>query len=278
MDAILLRKKSAVIHYWEKYEVNSVTTYTWNRWNLVSTTTYRWNKWSTESEPTTSISYSSGTVSLVMISSGWVGTANAYSNPVPVEFNNRLCFRCSKPTGPHIGSNPTFPVALSGWYYSNNQLSSNSSYYWVLNDLKRLKDIIDSSYDMADNGSWIATYDALLTAVNGYKKGTTSYGQVTSTSSSAYPSNGVSGSYWYESAGSSTSYSKGSTQYSDVTSTNPNAYPNGSYSGSYWYDNRTSNTTHSMGSYIEDIFSTDPNKYPANGISGSFWYVYQGQL
>ena len=57
--------------------------------------------------------------------------------------------------------------------------------------------------------------------------------QVTSTSSGAYPSNGIAGNYWYVSAGSSTN----------------------------------------RGNYIDDVTSQNYNQYPDNGISGSYWYI-----
>ena len=108
-------------------------------------------------------------------------------------------------------------------------------------------------------------------------KGSTSYGQVSSTSSSAYPSNGVSGSYWYESAGSTTSYSKGSTKYSDVSSTNSSAYPDNGKSGSYWYVYSRYTTTWSQGDYIADRLSTDRDRWPDNGRDGDYWYVFDGE-
>lgn len=108
-------------------------------------------------------------------------------------------------------------------------------------------------------------------------KGSTSYGQVTSTSSSAYPSNGANGSYWYVSAGSDVSYSKGSTSYPDISSTNRSAYPDNSYSGSYWYVYSTYTTEYSQGDYIGDRLSTDRDRWPDNGKDGDYWYVFDGE-
>ena len=54
-----------------------------------------------------------------------------------------------------------------------------------------------TSYTNSSN--WLnITYDVYQgVSKTNYSKGTTQYSDVTSTSSSAYPSNGASGSYWY---------------------------------------------------------------------------------
>lgn len=107
-----------------------------------------------------------------------------------------------------------------------------------------------------------------------YAQGSTSYGTVTSTSSSTYPNNGKhTDGYWY--VYNSVSYSKGSTQYSDVSSTNRSAYPDNSYSGSYWYVYSTSSTSYSQGSTLYGtVKSKDESTYPTNGRhSDGYWYI-----
>ena len=109
-----------------------------------------------------------------------------------------------------------------------------------------------------------------------YSKGSTSYGQVNSSSSSAYPNGGQQGGYWYSNRTSTvTSYSKGSTKYSDVSSTNRSAYPDNSYSGSYWYVYSTSSTSYSQGSTLYGtVKSKDESTYPTNGRhSDGYWYI-----
>ena len=107
-----------------------------------------------------------------------------------------------------------------------------------------------------------------------YSQGS-SNGSVTSTNRNQYPDNGRSGSYWYVYSSSSTSYSQGS--YIDqVSSTNRSQYPDNNYSGSYWYVYSTSSTSNMQGSYIDQAISTERNTYPDNGTSGNYWYVYQG--
>lgn len=58
-----------------------------------------------------------------------------------------------------------------------------------------------------------------------------------------------------------------------VTSTSSTAYPTNGASGSYWYDTRTSATSYSQGSYIEEVIAED-GTYPTNGrASDGYWYV-----
>ena len=58
-----------------------------------------------------------------------------------------------------------------------------------------------------------------------------------------------------------------------VTSTSSAAYPTNGQSGSYWYDTRTSSTSYSQGSYIGEVIAED-GTYPTNGrASDGYWYV-----
>lgn len=73
---------------------------------------------------------------------------------------------------------------------------------------------------------------------NFYKGGNTRgdyIDEVSSTSSSSYPQNGVSGNYWYVYDRKESSYSQG-TYIQDVENDNPTAYPdNGRHTDGYWY-------------------------------------------
>lgn len=96
-------------------------------------------------------------------------------------------------------------------------------------------------------------------------------GDVTSTSSTAYPTNGRSGSYWYDTRTSDRV--KGSYR-GDVTSTSSSAYPTNGLSGSYWYDTRTSE--YIKGSYI-DIVEAEEGALPNGGRhTDGYWYVLKG--
>ena len=56
-----------------------------------------------------------------------------------------------------------------------------------------------------------------------------------------------------------------------VSSTSSSAYPSNGKSGDYWYTSEGSNTA--RGNYIDDVTSQNYNQYPDNGISGSYWYI-----
>lgn len=254
---------SGTIYKWKRYELNSTTRYTWNKWNLNSTTTYKWNKYDT--------------------TSGWTETTSSRTNefnattPTKYEFYSGSYIHVGSYNGWYYGtsisatcvridaSNPTGIVGLY-WLPSagGNQVGPHVRYYI-------------SSY--IGSGTYVGyhKYNTVqYTLVDGESKGSTSYGQVTSTSSSTYPSNGVQDGYWYESAGSSTSYSRGS-YVGTVSSSSSSAYPNGSWSGSYWYDGRSGGTTYSQGAAAGTVYNTNRNAYPDNSYTGSYWYVFDGE-
>lgn len=278
MDAILLRGGGEKpIHTWKRYEINSSTSYTWNRWNLVSTTVYKWNKWNTTTGATERIvspdnsefgpGFVHGNYSPEMVSNGG-RTYAAYYTSNGTRMNSSMLNQV-------IDSSNWLKSGYAFYEYAMVSGSSGGNAYHHY----KYK-ITSAKYtgNTNDYGEYVFKISTMYEAYEGAIKGSTSYGQVTSTSSSAYPSNGASGSYWYESAGSEVQYSKGSTQYADVSSTSSSAYPDNGHDGSYWYNNKQTIINHSMGNYIEDAFSIAQDTYPANGISGSYWYVYQGQL
>lgn len=96
-------------------------------------------------------------------------------------------------------------------------------------------------------------------------------GTVKSTSSTAYPTNGKSGSYWYDTR---TSSRVKSTYRGTVKSTNSTAYPTNGSQGTYWYDTRTSE--YIKGSYI-DIVEAKEGTLPNGGRhTDGYWYVLKG--
>ena len=63
-----------------------------------------------------------------------------------------------------------------------------------------------------------------------------------------------------------------------VTSTSRNTYPTNGISGSYWYVYDRQDTSYSQGSYIQDVENDNPNAYPDNGRhSDGYWYVKQSE-
>lgn len=244
------------IYRWKRYGVNETTVYTWNRWNAVTTTTYKWNKWSTKTE------YE------VVYGDSVTRTLSSFGNRTYTSYQ--------------ITSDGS--IRLNGNTYEAD--SGAVGRYTMLSYIDHAEYIKlterDTSIDGKHTANGITEYfygykGLLMSTEQVLVKGTTSYGQVTASYSWAYPSNGVSGSYWYESVGSSTSTSKGSTKYDDVSSTSSTAYPNGSWSGSYWYDSMSSHTNYSMGAYKDMVYSTARNQYPDNGHNNSYWYVFDGE-
>ena len=71
--------------------------------------------------------------------------------------------------------------------------------------------------------------------IKNYSQGSTSYGTVSSTSSSAYRSNGISGSYWYVYNGTSTSFLDEKNSLIEIVGAEYGTYPTDGRSGEYWY-------------------------------------------
>ena len=57
----------------------------------------------------------------------------------------------------------------------------------------------------------------------------------------------------------------------DVTSTSASAYPSNGASGDYWYVSNGSET--SRGNYVDIVSSVDYNAYPNDGIQDGYWYT-----
>lgn len=69
-----------------------------------------------------------------------------------------------------------------------------------------------------------------------------------------------------------TIYSKGTTYYGQVSSTNAGAYHPDNYSGGYWYTYTGSTTEQVKGTLIDTVFGNE-SEYPDDGIQGGYWYV-----
>lgn len=280
-DAVVLKRGgspgSGVIHVWKEYNLNTSTKYVWDKWSLSSTTTYKWEKYNVESGMYETRTAESGATRTFY----WGDKITAFPKSYFYMANDSSRgYGYRSPNGSYNEDSKQFPTisgvgsSVSGYFWYDAAVTSASyRFYTKLYELSTVAEAPMAS----DSQSASVNYIARWTVNYGDNKGSTSYGQVTASYSWAYPSNGVSGSYWYESVGSSTSISKGSTKYDDVSSTSSTAYPNGGASGSYWYDNRSSSISYSQGSYVDEIFAVDSAKYPQNGRSGSYWYVYDGE-
>lgn len=279
-DAVVLKRGgspgSGVIHVWKEYNVNTSTKYVWDKWSLNSTTTYKWEKWDTVRSQEKILCYSSYTEDGTGYHGVSIGTtlykAMMYDgstftglDPVPATgpFGQTYLYHFQTTT---VGGQTYENAPMCDLDIVNNGAITDGFIYF--------RDL--SIYASTQLSSAFRPFN--MTS-NIPAKGTTSYGQVTSTNSSAYPSNGVSGSYWYVSAGSDTSYSKGSTSYGQVESTSSTAYPNpGNHTDGYWYENRQEVPVYSMGTFKQNVYSTNPNMYPQNGRLGDYWYVYDGTI
>lgn len=241
--------------------------YSWKKYNAVEeTNTYTfWEKWSAVSTAGYSIVESEGAES-----TGWVDTTNTvvldddaldtmykggvwrqtyyasdYTfdtstgkftlvNPTYVEVlydGPNMMIELSTPAGTYLTLSPQTTAnalfyAENGWfeqmYYSSPVKVSGKAYTYT---------VTNTTYD--------AGYDKYLTSEYGtaYSKGSTSYGTVSSTNSSAYPSNGYKDGYWYvkTKTESTTGWAQGSTLQDTVTSFSPVAYPEDGYQDGYWY-------------------------------------------
>ncbi len=227
---------------WLKYNVNNITTYKWKEYTVGSSTVYTWDRYNTTS--TTTYSYSDTG------STGTVSATKAGTVYKPAKFTESSGWTFAAVTGSTLTS--------GSWFATSNSATAKIYYF----------------------NSWASESSARYTAVRTttknttYSKGSTKYAAVTSTSSSAYPANGQSGSYWYvKRSGSSTEETAG-TLVGEVTSTTSDAYPSNGKSGSNWYVSDGSTTSQEIGSQVGKVESDDPLAYPTNGIhTDGYWYV-----
>ena len=243
---------------WQKY--NSVyhsgtTYYYWNKYNVVRkdpTYTYHWNRYSIEYAFS---DYASSSIHVVnfgsTVSAGTGFTKNQYP------------------------ANPFSLTGLTNITITNNSNASqlNGKYISASGTIK----YISRAQNFASDGVGY-TVNRIYEATK--KQGATSYGEITSSSSTAYPNNGISGSYWYKYTKRSEipgEITKGTTSYGTVSSTSRSAYPDNSYSGDYWYvysRSSTSSAYYSKGAYIEDVVAKEEDEYPTNGRhTDGYWYV-----
>ena len=199
----------------------NITKSEWNVYNLKTQTIYSWNKYSSDSTSSYQIVYGSG------------GSFTA-------ETNEEYCtFRYDEDTPEDSLKMSTragkFYYSCTGGGFYIYQVSSG---VWFMR-----KPTYNYAYKKTSNSTsgkkYLVTYSqtARIAQSTTYSKGSTSYGTVTSTTSSAYPSNGRSSSdgYWYVSAGSTTeTLNEKGTLYNTVVA-DYGTYPENGKSGNYWY-------------------------------------------
>ena len=303
-DCIILRRDvriNQVTYYvWNRYNRVSTTTYRWNRYNVNSTTTYYWDRYNTTSKEQyvwavyecitlDKLSYVESNINSSIsldqdkyvykisnpenVNSGyWIGTSTAPDNCqyswIGMSKNSTLIYYITTVT---YVSNPSYPdlsltVTKTRSIRNSGESGPGDFLYNVYGDYIW-------SYPTGSSGDGKLWYESIGKQTV-YEQGSAA-GSVTSTSSSAYPQDGVQGDYWYVYTGTTTEYSQGSSN-GFVTSTNRTQYPDNGRSGSYWYVYSSSSVSYSRGSYIDQVTSTSRNSFPDNNYSGNYWYVYQG--
>ena len=199
----------------------NITKSEWNVYNLKTQTIYSWNKYSSDSTSSYQLVYGSG------------GSFTA-------ETDEEYCtFRFDEDTPEDSLEMSTragkFYYSCTGGGFYIYQVGSG---VWFMR-----KPTYNYAYKKTSNSTsgskYLVTYSqtARIAQSTTYSKGSTSYGTVTSTTSSAYPSNGRSSSdgYWYVSAGSTTeTLNEKDTYYSTIVA-DYGTYPENGKSGNYWY-------------------------------------------
>ena len=176
----------------------------WKKYNSISKLTYKWRKYNTTS------GYS-----------GWERTGDiktdyfSSSNSMYTSFTGYTNINVNSSTGRISGVGSSITIGMVGAIYR----SINGSEAQYMSNTRSGSQYLNTFYPIA----------AKATTVKG-----TYIGTVTSTSSTAYPTNGQSGSYWYDTRTSSTNYSQGS--YIGEVIAEDGTYPtNGRASDGYWY-------------------------------------------
>ena len=162
-------------------------------------TVYKWKKYSVNTSSSEPELYSSGSNTFIVEESA-IGDMYCMQNASFTPYNNNGNYRFTI----NSASSATIKVGFkpSGYFYHSNLPSGYIGYAGHEPYVAKAK----SAYYSSGNDIYIDVdlyhYRAGSTTQT---QGSTSYGEVTSTSRSAYPDNGVSGNYWYVYQGSSQS-------------------------------------------------------------------------
>lgn len=238
---------SVTTYYWNKYNVKSTSGYAWDRYNVTYSETSSSTIGHHGSDPTSPNMrwFNGGWSSFKIENLKYVGTGTSgggFAERDQVYPNGpiRYCIKnYGSPNGSDLGTSVLITITESHGNYAG---------YAYISGTEKSRTLKKSS----------------------------SFTQVTSTSSTAYPTNTISGSYYYTNQRTTTLYSKGTTHYGEVSSTSRSAYPNNAQSGSYWYvyaRSTTSSAYYTQGSFIEEVKSIREDEYPENGRGpDGYWY------
>ena len=278
------------IYVWMKYNSVEHRTYKWNRFNVVSTKKYCWRKYNI----TTKTEYST---------SSWVAgrTNDKAWDTIKSQVQSAMCGEGYTTSNGKftLTGNTMDPPVLDENNPENSRICDTSRYkYWLANTNPVFifrpygggisgvywcrdgdRGMIYPEYIYKNDGEWERSSQAYewseITSQTTNIAGSL-IGNVYSTSSSAYPTDGINGSYWYKrySAGDTTEYSKGSANGS-VTSEESDTYPtDGRHSDGYWYTANGYDSTYSQGTKVGTVNDKVETTYPNNARhTDGFWYV-----
>ena len=189
--------------------------YTWAKYNAVGTTTYTWKKYNSIKE----YEKKASSTTMEFAECSTVSLYKSYSFDTSTgKYTLKTLNKSIKLTASNVDT-------YKNNYYSLDGTTTSTMYR------------VNGKTTSINTGTSSLSLTIFTSQLGDYSQGSTSYGTVSSATSSAYPTDGRhTDGYWYVSTGSTTTYSKGSTSYGTVTDTDPEAYPtNGRHTDGYWY-------------------------------------------
>ena len=208
----------------------NITKSEWNVYNLKTQTTYSWNKYNTNANE--SISWGSW---ITMDGTNGIMGPGKYNrggdeDTFAIDATGRMTLKRGTTFSDFHSVGQNAGISFAFFYcYTYTGIPSGYRYsFFIFQSCDtdgRMAGIISGSGKSYKSGR----------IIKNYSQGSTSYGTVTSTSSNAYPSNGISGSYWYVSAGSTSQTLNEPGTLNSTIVADYGTYPENGKSGSYWY-------------------------------------------
>ena len=208
----------------------NITKSEWNVYNLKTQTTYSWNKYNTNANE--SISWGSW---IAMDGTNGIMGPGKYNrggdeDTFATDANGRMTLKRGTTFSDFHSVGQNAGISFAFFYcYTYTGIPSGYRYsFFIFQSCDtdgRMAGIISGSGKSYKSGR----------IIKNYSQGSTSYGTVTSTSRNAYPSNGISGSYWYVSAGSTSQTLNEPGTLNGTIVADYGTYPENGKSGSYWY-------------------------------------------
>ena len=208
----------------------NITKSEWNVYNLKTQTTYSWNKYNTNANE--SISWGSW---ITMDGTNGIMGPGKYNrggdeDTFAIDATGRMTLKRGTTFSDFHSVGQNAGISFAFFYcYTYTGIPSGYKYsFFIFQSCDtdgRMAGIISGSGKSYKSGR----------IIKNYSQGSTSYGTVTSTSSNAYPSNGISGSYWYVSAGSTSQTLNEPGTLNGTIVADYGTYPENGKSGSYWY-------------------------------------------